>query len=354
MQVGATEGSQTDDVFIQMEDVSNQPSSSRSPQQSVHMDEDSTQTPSSSKEINRLSDLDRGIQLMSEMIFSNNKENHYGEIVKTLIQVDKDQKNKMILHKASKRRWTYIERGSAVFAITLIALALIAESVDQLFNSNDKTQLKARIAIVISVAGIALIGSLISGVAQYLIGPKYRYNKHQAKLQTKDTETVKKITAILESLGQMARAQENQNETINLEQVQKECFENIRNLSDDEIKDKGLPDKTELASLAIQKLPLTHRIRKQFNVIMELQKPTSNDDDEAFHDIGQKAGKRPSPPTISHTPEDRYPLLKKEWEKICKMMGNLPVEHLYCKGGICITNQSPRNPYYPEEYHNDE
>jgi hypothetical protein len=181
---------------------------------------------------------------------------------------------------------------------------------------------------------------------QWRLGKSYKEHKRLTELSCKDKKMVKKIKIILDSIGKMQRAIEDPNDNTDLELNEKKCFKTIRELSEDEISARDLPNKAQLASAAISTLPSEHPIKKELEVIQKLT-PRGESSEGAFKDIGQKAGARHSSPRMYKGKEkSSQGELEGRWHKLRTMMHGLYVDHIICDDGTLLGNCTPINQRY--------
>ncbi|MEM1282289.1 MAG: hypothetical protein AAGG81_01905 [Chlamydiota bacterium] len=274
-----------------------------------------------------LTDIDRGIRLLSETIFTHgNPEQNYKTIVNDILLENKRNKTLIDNYEASEKRWNKWKWVSGCLTVATLAIVLFGDLFDQSLNTSEETELTVG-KVLISVGSVfTVVTALFSAFSYWKQGREHEHQEQQLCLQQADNEMVKKLRIVLENWGALERAQENHFAEVDINKKANQCFKHIKDLP----KDKQLPPKSCMASMTLQLLSDDHPTKQTANTIKKLEEellPRSDHDEEnkGFVDLGQKG-------TIDSTaPSNRSELeVIRQWKNLQQQMRGLYIDELYC------------------------
>lgn len=273
-----------------------------------------------------LSDMDRGIQLLSEALFAHAKgEKDYQELVNDLLAENERNQTTLVNFQASERRWNYWKWVGACLTVTVVATVLFADLFDQSLDTTEGTRRTVRrVLISVGAVGTALTAAF-SYIAYRLEGKRHGQYENQLGLQQNDNEMVKKLRIVLENWGALQRSQKDYLSEVDVNKCAKQCFKNIKDLPED----KELPPKSCMASMTLQLLSDEHPAKQTAKKIKELEEEISprgkdDDDNKGFVDLGQKG-------TLdwSSSVGDVELEIARQWKALQQHMGGLYIDEFY-------------------------
>jgi hypothetical protein len=277
-----------------------------------------------------LPDIDRGIKLLSDTIFSHTEdENDYSTIITDLIERNETSLHQVATYNASKKRWHTWKWVGICLTVTTVAIVLFADLFDQSLDTTEGSEKTfRRVLISVGAAGTALTAAF-SAFSYYMEGKRNARYKRELGLQQPDNELVKKLRMILENWGALQRAQDDYRSQVDVNKSAKQCFKHIKDLPED----KGLPPKSCMASVTLQLLNEEHPAKRSASKIKELEESISprsslDEDNKAFKDLGQKGSidfRSSIPPKISKAEYE----IACQWKDLQQAMGGLYIDEFY-------------------------
>lgn len=298
-----------------------------------------------------LSDVDLGIQLLSDAIFAHSsQENNYDTIAQDLLAQTELNERALVDLKKSEKRWNKWKWGMAVLTVVTLAVTFFADSFDQLIDTDKGRQRTVRIVLILAGGALAIISAIFGFIAQRIEGNKNSRYKRKVGLQQNETDMVKKMRVILENWGALRRAREDYRSEVDVNKSVKECFKNIKQLPDT-ISDKQLPPKSTLASMTLQLLDDEHPTKKIANKIKTVEESISPpnspvENGKSFKDLGQKGTLQFDSGTLPNCTSEELEVTDL-WRQLQKQMGGLYIDELFCDGA-CIARRDAKPIVYSD------
>ncbi len=306
---------------------------------------DMSQFISQRKEIDPdLTDIDRGIQLLSEALFAHAKgESDYIELVNDLLTENDRNLTLVEDYKTSERSWNRWKWVGGCLTVSVVAVVLFADLFDQALDTTEGTQKTVRRALISIGAIGTVVTTIFSYIAYRMEGKRHDQYENQLGLQQPDNEMVKKLRLVLENWGALQRSQKDYLSEVDVNKCAKQCFKNIKDLPDD----KELPSKSCMASMTLQLLSDEHPARQTANKIKKLEEtitPRGKDDEDnkGFVDLGQKGTL-----DLSNSPNDVEIEIAHQWKTLQQQMGGLYIDEFYhnrnriCRRDAKISESDP-------------
>lgn len=288
-----------------------------------------------SSDTSNLSDIDRGLLLLSNTLFAHSEQSSdYTQIVKDLMEANERHEQLLEAYHSSQKRWRIWKWLGIALEVSIVSATLFVDLYDRLLSPQEVGRNRVlKILTPISSAGAA--ASAAFSVLAYLVeGKRLKQYEDQLSLQESDKELVKKLHMILENWGALQRAQENERSEVDTHESARKCFKHIKSLPHDE----RLPPKSHLASMTLMLLDDDHPAKQAAHKIKEFAETLFSIDgadsgSQGFQDVGQKAAFDAGDVRIP-SPREHEEELSKYWAKLKQAMAGLYIDEIYHNGAL--------------------